>query len=129
MLLMNAASVTASDSLVNLATGAIIDPTNAAGVLVQSHSPGDGFGANKAFDYMSGTTTSGFTIRTWKCPTGVHFVHLTRYGPGSYKRIWQSSIRFSGFHRQLRRCLPRDWITPLNSRVPEGRMEVDGGST
>jgi hypothetical protein len=49
---MNAAFVTASDSLVNLATGAIIDPTNAAGVLVQSHSPGTAC-ANKAFDYMS----------------------------------------------------------------------------
>jgi hypothetical protein len=51
---MNAASATASDSLVNLATGAIIDPTNAAGVLVQSHSP-ETASANKAFDYMSGT--------------------------------------------------------------------------
>jgi hypothetical protein len=131
VLLMNAASVTASDSLVNLATGAIIDPTNAAGVLVQSHSPGDGFGANKAFDYMSGTTTSGFTIGADLMPDGEYtFVHLTRYGPGSYKRIWQSSTTnfLSGFHDSTDGAYHGDWITPLYSRVPmrgEWRLTVD----
>jgi hypothetical protein len=62
-LLMNAAFVTASDSLVNLATGAIIDPTNAAGVLVQSHSPGTAC-ANKAFDYMSGNPSVYSAVRS-----------------------------------------------------------------
>jgi hypothetical protein len=53
----NAASVSASDSLVNLADGAIPDPTAAVGV-TNAHRD-HGLGAIKAFDYMSGTTASG----------------------------------------------------------------------
>jgi hypothetical protein len=46
----NAASVSASDSLVNLASGVILDPTAAVGFKEDAHRL-DGLGAIKAFDY------------------------------------------------------------------------------
>jgi hypothetical protein len=101
ILLMNAASVNASDSLVNLATGAIIDPTAAVGVTKKTHTVSDGLGATKAFDYMSGTTTSGFKIGADIMPDGEYtFVHLAKYGGAERQRIWQSSTNnfVSGFH-------------------------------
>jgi hypothetical protein len=100
VVLMNASSVKATNSLTNLVDDTN-NPKDASGVTVRRHIPTDGLGATKEFEYMSGDITAGFRLDADVMPdTEYTFVHLTKYrDPATHLRIWQSDANFiSGFH-------------------------------
>jgi hypothetical protein len=78
VLLANAASVSASDSLVNLASDP--RPHGSRRGHKETHTVTDGLGAIKAFDYMSGTTAAFKDRCGHHARWGVHVRAPGKYG-------------------------------------------------